>query len=202
MASAPEATSRRSSTCSRWRKRSDTTPPMSLAQYVNVAERRRAVLETRQRTPSWTSFSRASSSSASAPAIATARAMLARSRSSASSSSLGLSRLDAECYRRELDGLSQTLYVQVQVQSASLFGWLERPCPGGVLERFLRAELTLGPRRRRAPRLSAVAHRPHARTLTRDQALTARRSCLSSTGLQRCSWYPAPIASAASEGRA
>jgi hypothetical protein len=58
---------------------------------------------------------------------------------------IGLTRLDAECYRRELQGLSQTLYVQVQVQAASVFGWLERPCPGGVLERFLGAEITLGP---------------------------------------------------------
>ncbi|HEX7601769.1 MAG TPA: hypothetical protein VF316_09195, partial [Polyangiaceae bacterium] len=57
---------------------------------------------------------------------------------------LGLTKLDAECYVRRV-GPSGTLYLKVHVRDASLRGWIEQPCPGGMVERFLRAEGELRP---------------------------------------------------------
>jgi hypothetical protein len=52
---------------------------------------------------------------------------------------LGLTKLDAECYR------AGTLYVKVHVRDGSLRGWTQHPCPGGMVERFLRAKAELRP---------------------------------------------------------
>ena len=64
---------------------------------------------------------------------------LAWQQASASLEALGMTRVDAECYYRG------PLFVKVHVRDGSLRAWLERPCPGSVLERFLRAQAELGP---------------------------------------------------------
>ncbi len=57
---------------------------------------------------------------------------------------VGMTRLDAETYMRNLDG-GQSLYLSLSVRDATIRGWLDRPCPGGILERYLRAEVDLQP---------------------------------------------------------
>lgn len=56
---------------------------------------------------------------------------------------MGLCRLDAECYTRNLSGA--TLFLQFQAASSGLAAWVDRPGPGGALERFLRTEVVLQP---------------------------------------------------------
>ena len=58
---------------------------------------------------------------------------------------LGMTQLDAETSMRSFGGVGDSLFVSVDVRSASLRGWLDRRCPGGVLERFLRSEMALQP---------------------------------------------------------
>jgi hypothetical protein len=50
---------------------------------------------------------------------------------------LGLTKLNAECYWRQLAGLSETLYLSLDVKEAAITGRLERPCPGGAIEQFV-----------------------------------------------------------------
>jgi hypothetical protein len=57
---------------------------------------------------------------------------------------VGLRKLDAETYMRSFPG-GQDLFVSLSVRDATVRGWVDRPCPGGVLERFLRAEIALQP---------------------------------------------------------
>jgi hypothetical protein len=41
--------------------------------------------------------------------------------------------------------VTQSLYVTVQVSEGTIRGWVDRPAPGGVLERFLGADAELSP---------------------------------------------------------
>ncbi len=60
---------------------------------------------------------------------------------------LGMKRFDAKNFTRDVGGRTATemLYLSLQVREATLNGMLERPCPGGVLERLARAEIELQP---------------------------------------------------------
>jgi hypothetical protein len=58
---------------------------------------------------------------------------------------MGMTKLDAETYMREVGGFGKTLFIKLEVREASLRGWLDRPCPGGFPERHLRATEDLNP---------------------------------------------------------
>ena len=57
----------------------------------------------------------------------------------------GLTKLDAETYMRDVAGFGKTMFVKLEVREASVRGWLDRPCPGGLPEQFLRASGELRP---------------------------------------------------------
>ncbi len=57
---------------------------------------------------------------------------------------LGLAKLDAETYMRSLPG-GNDLFVSLQLSKGTVWGWIETPCPGGVLEQFLGGEASLHP---------------------------------------------------------
>jgi hypothetical protein len=56
---------------------------------------------------------------------------------------LGMQPLDAECYIRNVDGAD--LYVRFEAKDGSVFAWLERAFPGGVLELFLGTSIDVSP---------------------------------------------------------
>ncbi len=58
--------------------------------------------------------------------------------------SVGMRVLDAETYMHSFpDG--KDLYLSLSVREGSIRGWVDRPCPGGALEQFFRAEAELAP---------------------------------------------------------
>jgi hypothetical protein len=58
---------------------------------------------------------------------------------------MGMKRLDAETYTRDLGRFGETLFLTVRIADKELSGWLERPCPGGALESFIGIEATVRP---------------------------------------------------------
>jgi hypothetical protein len=58
---------------------------------------------------------------------------------------MGMTAISAEAYMRHLSGVAQSLYLAIEVRDGTIRGWFERPFPGGVLERYLRTEVTLQP---------------------------------------------------------
>ena len=68
---------------------------------------------------------------------------------------LGFRQQDAESFVLRSSMASQSLYVTIQVSEGTIRGWVERPSPGGIFERYLAAEAELGPGE---PGSSELAH--------------------------------------------